>query len=179
MAEERGPRDGTAHTALPAEESARLLQQATAAASARRLTEADALLTALLDRDPRSVRGLDLLGFVRYFQGRHAEAEDACRRTLALAPDHAYAHKGLGLCLAAQGRLEDGLAELARARELKPGWFDPWWDTAVVLQGAGRHLDALAILDQACLAVPTRRADFQGFVRQIRRKLDEGGQGPR
>jgi O-antigen ligase len=46
---------------------------------------------------------------------RYAEAESACRRAVELAPNLATYHTALGLVLARQGRLEDGVAELERA----------------------------------------------------------------
>jgi O-antigen ligase len=47
--------------------------------------------------------------------GRYDQAEAAYRRALALAPDLATYHTALGLALAQQGRLEEGLVELERA----------------------------------------------------------------
>ena len=45
-------------------------------------------------------------------------AEDAYRRALALAPDVATYHAGLGVVLARQGQLEEGVEELERAVDL-------------------------------------------------------------
>ncbi|NIN67859.1 MAG: tetratricopeptide repeat protein [Anaerolineae bacterium] len=45
----------------------------------------------------------------------YAEAERAYRRALALAPNVATFHKGLGLVLAGQGRLQEGMMSLERA----------------------------------------------------------------
>ncbi len=149
-----------------------LLRQATVAAQSRRLDAACELLEQVLAQDPANLRALDLFGFVRFFQGRFTEAEQYCRRALELAPDHAYAHKGLGLCLARQGRVDEGEQELQRAITLKPGWFDPYWDLAVVLREAGRPDDALAVLARAQVAVPRQRARLLGFSRRIRAERD-------
>jgi len=46
---------------------------------------------------------------------RYAQAEAAYRQALALAPNVAAYHTALGLVLARQGRLEEGVAELERA----------------------------------------------------------------
>ncbi len=47
--------------------------------------------------------------------GRYTQAETAYRRALALAPNVATYHTALGLVLAKQGRLEEGVIELERA----------------------------------------------------------------
>jgi O-antigen ligase len=50
--------------------------------------------------------------------GRYAQAEAAYRRALELAPNVATYHTALGLVLAQQGRLEEGVIELERAVDL-------------------------------------------------------------
>ena len=147
-----------------------LLAQASKAAQSRRLDEAAALIEEVLERDPDNLRALDLFGFVRFFQGRYEEAEGYCRRAVELAPDHAYARKGLGLNLARQGRLDEGQAELERAISLKPGWFDPYWDLAVVLSEGGRKEEALKVLAQGQVAVPSRRTQLLAFAKRIEQK---------
>lgn len=145
-----------------------MLRQAKEAAQARELETAAALLEQVLSEAPDTLQALDLFGFVRFFQQRFAEAEEYCRRALELSPDHAYAHKGLGLCLARQGHVDQGQASLQRAISLKPGWFDPYWDLAVVLRDAGRLQEALAVLARAQVAVPRHRARLLSFSRQLR-----------
>ncbi len=147
------------------------LRAAQTAATERRLDDADLLLEELLAEAPDSLPALDLLGFVRFFQGRYAEAEAACRRCLELDPGRPYALKGLGLCLARQGQLAAGRAALEEAMVRKPGWFDPYWDLAVVLRDAGLPADALTVLARGRAAVPSRAADFDRFERGLRRAL--------
>ena len=130
------------------------LQGAQAAARAGEFDSAEQLLHEILTQDPFSVLALDLLGFVQYFQGRPEAAELACRRALAIDPNRAYSNKGLGLCLAKQGKLDEGLPYLRHAIALEPGWFDPRWDMAVVLCEAERYREALEVLALAELAIP-------------------------
>ena len=56
------------------------IEEATKAAREHRLDDAARLVEAILEREPADLRALDLLGFVRFFQERYAEAESACRR---------------------------------------------------------------------------------------------------
>jgi tetratricopeptide (TPR) repeat protein len=152
-----------------------IVARATEEAKARRFERAAALLEEVIAIDPDHLKALDLFGFVRFFQGRFAEAEGYCRRALAIDPDRAYAHKGLGLCVARQGRLEEGVASLERAIALRPAWSDPYWDLGVVLADAGRFEQALDVLGQGAAMVPAKEKDFRRFQAQVRHRKAEAG----
>jgi tetratricopeptide (TPR) repeat protein len=143
------------------------IEAADAAVKRGDLPAAWAALEAALAADPRHLRALDYAGFVLFFLGRFAEAEAMCVRALEVAPDHAYAMKGLGLCVARQGRVDEGVASLRRAIAREPAWFDPYWDLGVVLRDAGRRDEALAVLDEGARAVPSKKADFEAFRREL------------
>lgn len=130
------------------------LEAARHAATQGDLPRAEQLLEEILSEDEACLLALDLLGFVRYFLGRPGEAEEACRRALAIDPNRAYANKGLGLCLAKQGQVDQGLLYLRRAIALDPRWFDPRWDLTIVLTEAARYDEALSTLGAAELAIP-------------------------
>jgi tetratricopeptide (TPR) repeat protein len=117
---------------------------------------------------PEDIRALDLLGYVLYFQEKPAEAEAVCRRTLDLAPNHAYALKGLGLCLAKAGNLSAAIDSIERAIAAKPDWFDPYWDLAVTLVDAGRTSEVIAVLRRARAALPGRTAEWDRMERHAR-----------
>ena len=85
--------------------------------------EAITLCESILADNPTHRGALDLLGFAHFFKGELATAESYCRRTLEAHPNHAYAFKGLGLCLARQDRLDEGLAHLNKAMALQPDYF--------------------------------------------------------
>jgi tetratricopeptide (TPR) repeat protein len=148
-----------------------LVRRAAAATEGRRFDEASELLARALERDPDNLRALDILGFVRFFQGRFEDAEQCCTRALSLAPDNAYAHKGLGLCLAKRGKLDEAIEELERAIALKPTWADPYWDLAVVLSGAKRYREAIAVLGRGSEAVPEAREELEGLSARIAKQL--------
>ncbi len=138
------------------------------AALEKEFTLADTLLQELLDREPASLKGLDLLGFVRFFQKRYTEAEACCRKALELKPDHAYALKGLGLSLARQGRLEEGVAALQSAIGCRPQWFDPYWDLAVVLLEHNQDDKALEVLYRGQAHVPAKHHRFAALINRIK-----------
>jgi len=145
-----------------------LLGLATQAAQQRRFAEAAALVDELLAREPSHLGAHDLGGFVRFFLGEYAAAETHCRAALALRPGHPYALKGLGLCLARQGHVDQGVASLEQAIAARPDWFDPYWDLAVTLFDARRNTEALAALERGARAVPAQAQRAAQFAARIR-----------
>jgi O-antigen ligase/Tfp pilus assembly protein PilF len=73
---------------------------------------------------------------------RYAQAEAAYRRVLELAPDVATYHTALGLVLAQQDRLEEGLAELERAVALDATDSVAYRHLAGLYQALGREAEA-------------------------------------
>ena len=148
------------------------LEAARAAATAKEFARAEALLREVLGAAPDSLPALDLLGFVLYFLGRPEEGEQACRRALELEPDHAYAHKGLGLNLAKRGGdLNEALWHIRRAVELKPDWFDPAWDLVVTLKNAGRLDEAMSELERAQSCFPEHARRWAAMENELRRRM--------
>jgi O-antigen ligase/Tfp pilus assembly protein PilF len=75
--------------------------------------------------------------------GRYSQAEAAYRRALELAPNMAAVHTALGLVLARQGRLQDGLVELERAVELDATDGIAYGHLAGLYAALGREDDAV------------------------------------
>jgi Flp pilus assembly protein TadD len=86
--------------------------------------------------------------------GRLAEAAEQCRVALASAPDHAPALHMLGLVLANDGKLEEGLRYVERAARLEPRQpaFHAAWGRLLVF--AGRNEAAIAVLEQSLKLEP-------------------------
>ena len=80
---------------------------------------------------------LDNLGYAYYRLGRPSDALACCHRALELSPEHAYAFKGQGVCLAQLGQLDAGIASLLRAIQCEPNFFDAYHDLAVILMQNG------------------------------------------
>jgi tetratricopeptide (TPR) repeat protein len=131
------------------------------------LGEARAKIRQGLTLAPENLDLLDLGGFVAFFLGDYLSTEDFCRKALAVKPDHAYACKGLGLSLARQGRVDDGVASLERSIALSPQWCDSYWDLAVTLMEAGRTDEALQVIDRAEKAVPAEAQRLRGLGQTI------------
>jgi O-antigen ligase/Flp pilus assembly protein TadD len=73
---------------------------------------------------------------------RYIQAEVAYRRVLELAPNVATYHTSLGLVLARQGRLQDGLAELERAVALDATDGTAYSHLADLYQALGRESES-------------------------------------
>lgn len=146
-----------------------LLAASRKAASARNFAQAALTLEKLLEGNPNDTDALDMLGFVRFFEGRFEDSKACCERVLALKPDHAYAHKGLGLNLARLGRLDEGILHLQQAMELRPAWPDPCHDLAVVLAEHGRLEQAIAVLDEWIQA----HSEPTEMIKVLRHKLGQ------
>jgi tetratricopeptide (TPR) repeat protein len=144
------------------------LERARAEAKAKRYVTAEVLLRDLLKQDPDNIGALDLLGFVAYFRGKPEQGEEVCRRVLQLSPDHAYAHKGLGLNIAKRGGdMDEAIASIQRAIELEPEWFDPRWDLLVTLVDAKRFELARAELERARQALPKHSTQWDAMEQEI------------
>jgi tetratricopeptide (TPR) repeat protein len=148
-----------------------LLSHARKAAKDKRFDEAARLLEELIERDGDDLDALDMLGFVRYFQGEFEQSRQCCEKALAIHPEHAYAHKGLGLNLARLGQLEQGLAHLGRAMELKPSWPDPVHDCAVVLFEAGQGEKAIELIDDRTALYPDLAQSLAWLRAQLKKKV--------
>jgi len=148
------------------------LEAARAAATAKDFARAETLLREALGAAPDNLSALDLLGFVLYFLDRPEEGEQVCRRALELEPDHAYAHKGLGLNMAKRGGdLDEALGHIRRAIELKPDWMDPAWDLVVTLKNAGRLEEAMFELEKALPCFPEFARRWAALENDLRRRL--------
>ena len=147
-----------------------LVARARESVAACRFEEAHSLLLLALEQTPENVAVLDLLGFVCFSLRDYETAEMYNRRALTKQPDHAFAHNGLGLCLARQGKLDEGVAAIEKAIALRPDWYEPYHDMAVVLAEAGRREEACAQLARGTAAAPDAAADFAKVAAAIRRQ---------
>jgi Tfp pilus assembly protein PilF len=145
-----------------------IIQQARAAITEHTLGDARDRINQGLALAPDNLTLLDLGGFVCFFLGDYVTTESYCRRALAVKPDHAYACKGLGLALARQGRVDEGVQSLERSIALAPQWVDSYWDLAVALLEAGRPDEALQTVERAEKAVPGEAQRLRALAQTIR-----------
>jgi len=84
-----------------------------------------------------------------HHQGQWLRAEGLCQLILDKHPDHVPALQLLGELCFAQGRREEALALVERARALRPRDAGTLYNLGTVLAALGRHAEALANLDAA------------------------------
>ncbi len=150
-----------------------MLDEATQAARAKDFAESKAMLDKVFALEKDNLRAHDLAGFVLFFMKHYKDAEQHCIQALRIKPNHAYALKGYGLCVARQGRIDEGVESLEKAIAQKPAWSDPYWDLAVVLSEAQRVEDAICVLKRGIDNVPSKKERFEGFVKRLYGKLDK------
>ena len=115
------------------------------------LTRARAAALRALEIDPRCADGHAALGWVQWwYDWNWSAAEQSFRRAIALNPNVAEAHLGLGHLLLSQRRSGDeGLQEIARARELDLLSRIANTLEAGYLIGRGQRGEGLSRLDKA------------------------------
>jgi tetratricopeptide (TPR) repeat protein len=111
--------------------------------------EAEELFHEAIRLKPDSAEAHYSLGTVLGAQGRHPDAEAACRRALRLKPDCPEAHYGLGVALNNQGRPREAEAAWREAIRLKPDYPEAQYSLGAVLSGQGRYPEAEAAYRQA------------------------------
>jgi tetratricopeptide (TPR) repeat protein len=117
---DRDPRYALAYAAMA--DSLRRLTVAADALPGPTLTRARAAAQRALEIDPDCADGHAAMGWVRWWHDWDwAGAEESFRRAVALNPNVAEAHLGLGhLLLSQRRRGDEGLQAIVRARELDP-----------------------------------------------------------
>ena len=126
----------------------RALTQATGLLRAGRAGEAHRVLSAIGAAGARDARVHELRAGVEHALGRHAEAVEAMRRCVALAPASAAVRTKLAYAMQRAGMYEEALEELERARGLAPKHFEAQRLSASVLNDLGRQGEARARIDE-------------------------------
>ncbi len=118
------------------------------------MAEAERLCEQLIAGDPRHPLARHMLGTIRAFQGRHAEALALMRFAVRAVPDDATAHFTIGNALLALGRPEEALPSLDRAIKLAPRHADALNSRGVALDRLKRQDEAMASYERALALAP-------------------------
>lgn len=127
-------------TALEDDPNAWQTRTRTAVEQVASRAEAEGVHTA----ETRYALALRLMG-----EGRHAESAAAYREAIALRPDWARPHNGLGIVLFRQGNTAEAYTAFEQAKDLEPDWGRPYNDLAVLLRGLGRMDEAREMAEMA------------------------------
>ena len=101
-----------------------LIKDAAQAIAAGKLDLAETDLQAVLRRDPKDYRALNLLGVVRAQEHREKEAEQLFKQAIVQKPDFASAHMDLGLLYSQMNRGDEAEAEFQETLKLDPSRTD-------------------------------------------------------
>jgi tetratricopeptide (TPR) repeat protein len=121
---------------------------------AGRLTEAEALYRAVLEKDPANADAHHLLGMLAHSAGRALEAAALIAHAIKLRSDVAPFHNNLGLVLAAAGKPEQALLCYQQALTLAPDYVEACINTGNALQSLLRFEDAAAFYQRAIELCP-------------------------
>jgi tetratricopeptide (TPR) repeat protein len=145
---------GITTIAYPMPDSPDLLAEAIALHQQGDAARASTLYRAILQREPRHLDALYLLGLAEHGAGNAGSACELIAQAVAIAPQHAAAHFALGNALLAAGRRDDAAASYGHALALRPDYHEAWYNRARALQELGRIDDALADYDAALALQP-------------------------
>ncbi len=121
------------------------------------LGTAEARCRAALERYPRDVNMLGLLGALLVKMDRREEAEAALRDVIAAAPTFAKPHEDLGYLLMQSGRTADALPILERATRLDPTLERAWFNLGKAFAFLGRGKEADIAFEKCFERSPERR----------------------
>jgi tetratricopeptide (TPR) repeat protein len=110
-----------------------------------------------LERFPRDVNILGLLGAIYLKQNRHEEAEGILRRTIEMAPSFAKPHEDLGILLFDLGRAEEAIPLLEQAAHLDPKSETALFNLGKARAKAGKGKEADEAFEAAFKLNPTRK----------------------
>lgn len=148
---------------LQADPARALIAKAAELHRAGRLEEAEGLYREILQRDPRNVEALRLLGSIAVASEHYGQAEKLLQRAVELAPDFLPAWIDLSRAQLERLDLPAALASIRRAEELDPRSANVQVHLANVLARSGRHEEAIAAYRQATVLNPAAIAGHLGL----------------
>ena len=139
------------------------LKQAGSASLEGRQDDAIAIVGKALEEDPTMIEAYMLLGNFERLANRPERAVAAYRQALALDSEHQGALFGLAVAYKEQGRLDDALLGLERARELDPRNGRVLWQLADIWLYKKQPARAEAIIREAL----ARKVDEERFLLKL------------
>lgn len=132
-----------------------LLRKAQGELARGQIDAAAATVAGVLAQTPDCVPALGMAGAAAQLRGRPGEAIDWFRKALAIRPQDAPLHAGLGIALFESGDAEGAIAALQRACELAPGVAANWYNLGKAFKARLRTEDAIQALGHALRLDPT------------------------
>ena len=148
-------------------------EEAIALITAGDTSTAESRCRAALERFPRDVNMLALLGALLVKLGRDTEAESLLDKAISEAPTFAKPHEDLGHLLVQQNRALEALPYLERATHLDPKLEHAWFTLGRALAMLGRGPEADQAFEKCFELSPERRLMALAAEHQKEGRLDE------
>ena len=151
------PRKGVGREGLvgtPMNDLSQVFNQAAVLHRKGDLAAAEQLYLRLLEAQSGHFDALQMLGILRYQQGRLLDALALLGTALKIMPNAAHALLNYGLVLAALTRREEALASYDQALALQPDYAEALYNRGIVLRGLQRPAEALASFERALSTRP-------------------------
>ena len=103
----------------------------------------------LLERFPKSIDVLNIIGAANQGLGFLEDAIEAYKKALSIKPDYAEAYYNIGLTFQAQGKLEDAIEAYNRALSIKPDYAKSLNNMGNILKEQGRLEEAIEVYNKA------------------------------
>ncbi len=152
-----------------------LLSQAIALHKAGQLKEAEAVYQTLLAAQPDHAVVLNLLGTLRFQQGRWQEGIPLMDKAIAAKPDYAEAHYDRALALMKLGEFTEAVTGYDNAIAIKPDFADAHSNRGNALQELNQYDEALASYEKAIALKPSFANNYtnQGKALHELQRYDE------
>lgn len=148
------------------------LEEGLAAARTGDHARANAIVRALLARDPNDVHALQLAGFVAFREGRTAEALRAFLRANQAAPGQPAILYWIGLLLKDRGDFEQARRVFEDALRINPDHAEGWCQLGETQFLLGRLADADAAFERALAAEPSASMVLARAARHSEKRHD-------
>jgi tetratricopeptide (TPR) repeat protein len=130
---------------------------------AGRFGQAEAIYRGILDRDPKNVNALRLLGSVAIEMGRYRRAVKLLRSALEIAPDFFGAWVDLARALMEQDDLEESFKTIERVIRMEPELAFPRMMLGNLLTKSGRYEEAVQAFQVALEKQPDHGGSLAGL----------------
>ncbi|MHC4387901.1 MAG: tetratricopeptide repeat protein [Planctomycetota bacterium] len=139
------------------------------------LQEAEQLCRRVLEKAPRQVDALQLLGAVLNQRGQYAEAVQLLADAISQAPERAHLHNNLGIALNRLERFEEAVSEFTRAIQIQPDSAKAHNNLGVALMELGRMDEATTACKEAIRLADDFKEAHNNLALVLKKKGDMEG----
>ncbi len=165
-----------------------MLQRAQNALASNHLTQASTICEQLIQKNPRNVSTLNLLGQIAFARSFYDQAAEHLEKSISISPRDTRAHLILGELRSFQGRYEEAIARYDKVLRLTPGDPSAIAGKADTWEKCGERDKARSVLEPcvtagketATMALVQARLDLhardhEAIVELVNRHLDATG----